>query len=127
MRFFNQLIAVLGLVALLAAPTVQANPLYEQICRANPDSTFCREMRGEAPQNRLFGPGGIVARVVGLLSFVIGVGAVVMIIIGGLKYITSSGDPNNTNAAKNTIIYALIGLLIALFAQAIIIFVIDRL
>lgn len=68
---------------------------------------------------------GIVATVIDVLSIVVGVVAVIMIIIGGLKYITSSGDANNVSSAKNTILYAIIGLVVVLLAQIIVRFVIN--
>lgn len=61
-----------------------------------------------------------------IFSVVIGVIAVVMIIIGGFKYIISSGDPASVNGAKNTILYAVIGLVIAAFAQIIVQFVLVK-
>lgn len=69
---------------------------------------------------------GIVSSVINILSFIIGVISVIMIIIGGLKYITSTGDSSKVESAKNTIIYAVIGLVIVALAQLIVIFVLDR-
>jgi len=64
--------------------------------------------------------------VVNVLSLVVGVVSVVMIIIGGLRYITSSGDSTNVTNAKNTILYAVVGLIIVLFAQVFIDFIVGR-
>ena len=64
--------------------------------------------------------------VINILSVVVGIVAVIMIIVGGFRYITSGGDPNRIASAKNTIIYALIGLLIAAFAQVIVRFVLKQ-
>lgn len=64
--------------------------------------------------------------VINILSVIVGIIAVIMIIIGGFRYITSGGDPNRIASAKNTIIYALIGLLIAVFAQVIVRFVLKQ-
>jgi uncharacterized membrane protein len=69
---------------------------------------------------------GIVETVINILSLVVGVIAVIMIIVGGLKYITSSGDSNNVNSAKNTILYAIVGLVIVAMAQFIVRFVLGR-
>jgi hypothetical protein len=74
-------------------------------------------------------PGGsttvpdIIQLVIRILSWIVGVVAVIMIIIGGLKYVTSGGDSASISSAKNTIIYALIGLVIAVLAQVIVTFV----
>lgn len=68
----------------------------------------------------------IIKTVINLLSLIVGVVAVIMIIIGGLKYITSSGDSNNVSSAKNTILYAVIGLVVVVLAQVIVRFVLDK-
>ncbi len=67
-----------------------------------------------------------LALVVNVLSVLVGVIAVVMVIIGGLKYIMSQGDSTQLNSAKNTILYAIIGLVIVVLAQIIVHFVIYR-
>ncbi len=53
--------------------------------------------------------------------------SIVMIIIGGIRYVTSQGDPGSTKSARDTIIYAVIGLAIAAVAQIIVLFVVDQL
>ena len=53
--------------------------------------------------------------------------ALLMIVVSGLRYILSGGDPNRISKAKDGIIYALIGLLIALTAEAIVSFVVKKL
>ena len=69
---------------------------------------------------------GTISKVIGVLSMVIGVAAVIMIMIGGFKYISSQGDSNSISSAKNTILYAIIGLVVALLAQVIVRFVINK-
>ena len=66
---------------------------------------------------------GLIKKVVNLLLWAIGIVSVIMIIIGGFRYATSNGDSNQVSAAKNTIMYAVIGLVIAIFAYAIVKFV----
>lgn len=61
-----------------------------------------------------------------IFSAVVGIIAVVMIMVGGIKYITSGGDPSKTSAAKNTVLYASVGLVIAALAQIIVQFVLVR-
>jgi hypothetical protein len=61
-----------------------------------------------------------------VLSFIVGIAAVIMIIIGGFRYVISAGDGANTAGAKNTILYALIGLVIVAFAQLIVKFVLNK-
>lgn len=68
----------------------------------------------------------LIKRVINVFSVVIGSIAVIMIIIGGFRYIISGGDSSATKSAKDTIMYAVIGLVIVLFAQVIVIFVISN-
>ncbi len=68
----------------------------------------------------------IIATVIDIFSLVVGVVAVIMIIVGGLKYITSGGDSGNITGAKNTILYAIVGLVVVALAQVIVRFVLSR-
>lgn len=60
-----------------------------------------------------------------VLLFVIGAVAVIMIIIGGIRYTTSNGDSSQVTAAKNTILYGVVGVIVALLAYAIVNFVVS--
>lgn len=64
--------------------------------------------------------------VINVFSLVVGVISVIMIIIGGLKYITSGGEAGNITGAKNTILYAIIGLVVVALAQVIVKFVLEK-
>jgi hypothetical protein len=70
--------------------------------------------------------GTVLKAALNLLSIVVGIIAVIMIIVGGLRYVLSMGDSNNTKAAKDTILYAIIGLIVVAFAQIIVKFVLNR-
>ena len=68
----------------------------------------------------------IIKLIINIFSIVVGVVAVIMIVVGGLKYITSGGDSNNVTSAKNTILYAIIGLVVVALAQIIVRFVLGN-
>ncbi len=68
----------------------------------------------------------ILKLVINVFSLIVGVVSVIMIIIGGLKYITSGGDSGNVSGAKNTIMYAVIGLVVVALAQVIVRFVLSK-
>jgi hypothetical protein len=70
--------------------------------------------------------GNLITAVINTLSVIVGAVSVIMIIIGGFRYVISSGDSNAMSGAKNTILYAIIGLVIVLFAQVIVRFVITN-
>ena len=67
-----------------------------------------------------------IQNVINVLLFIIGVVSVIMIILGGIRYVLSNGDSSQITAAKNTILYAVIGLIVALLAYAIVNFVITQ-
>ena len=64
-----------------------------------------------------------IKTITNILLFVLGAIAVIMIIIGGIRYATSNGDSSQTKAAKDTILYAVIGLVVAIVAYAIVQFI----
>jgi hypothetical protein len=68
----------------------------------------------------------IIQLVINIFSLIVGVVSVIMIIIGGLKYITSGGDSGNITGAKNTILYAIIGLVVVALAQVVVKFVLAK-
>ncbi len=75
-------------------------------------------------------PNGSVNRllttVINIFSLVVGVIAVIMIIIGGIRFVLSGGDSANVTAARNSILYAIVGLVIVALAQVIVHFVLAR-
>lgn len=77
--------------------------------------------------NSIFGPDGIVGKVLQIIVFLTGIASVIMIMLAGFTYITGSGDPNTLSAAKKTILYACIGLVVTIFAQGIVSLVINKL
>ena len=88
----------------------------------NTAGTGCTSPGGD-PGQKL---NGIVTLVINIFSLVVGIVSVIMIIVGGLKYITSGGDSGNITGAKNTILYAIIGLVIVALAQFIVRFVLSK-
>jgi len=119
----------LALFAALLTPLVPA-VVHAQtkgdICRGvgltggNPDDPTCAAPADSQTVE------GIIETVINILSLIVGVVAVIMIIVGGLKYITSGGDSGNVSGAKNTILYAIIGLVVVALAQVIVRFVLEK-
>lgn len=70
--------------------------------------------------------GGRIEAVVSFFFIIAGIISVIMIIIGGYWYVLSAGDPQKVKKAKDTILYAAVGLVISLMAWTIINFVLDR-
>ncbi|MEK7472379.1 MAG: hypothetical protein AAB624_03990, partial [Patescibacteria group bacterium] len=69
---------------------------------------------------------GIIAAAIRIFQVVVGLISIIMIIMGGLKYITSGGDAASVGSAKNTILYALVGIVVVALAEIIVQFVLNR-
>ncbi len=67
-----------------------------------------------------------IASVVNVLSTIVGIIAVIMLIIAGFRYVTSGGNSDKITSAKNTMVYAIIGLIIVALAQIIVRFVLNK-
>jgi hypothetical protein len=67
-----------------------------------------------------------IASVINILSAAAGIIAVIMIIVGGLRYVTSAGNPEGAKNARNTILYAVIGLGVVALAQIVVHFVLHN-
>ena len=70
--------------------------------------------------------GEVFKNVVNILLFIIGAVSVIMLIYGGIRYTTSGGNANSVTAAKNTIMYSIIGLVVAILAFAVVQFVVNQ-
>jgi len=79
--------------------------------------------RGSDQVTDLFGDTGVFRKITDVLLFILGAVSVIMIIIGGLRYVISGGNSTNVTAAKNTILYAIVGVIVAMLSYAIIHFV----
>ena len=111
------ILLIAGFVAFLVVPEVSAMTLREGAEAARCDG--CPE--------ELFGDTGAFKQVTNTVLYIVGIIAVIMLIIGGIKYVISGGDSKKVTDAKNTILYAIIGLIIAFLSYAIVNFVISAL
>lgn len=118
------LLALFGLVGLFAAPMASAQ-LFDEVCNepGASSSAACQDTSGDDP---ITGEDGLILRIISIVSVVGGIIAVVIIMYGGFQYITSGGDPGKTTGARNTILYAVIGLLVIALAQAVVSFILTR-
>lgn len=109
-------IFILTLMSLLFMPVsnIQALSISEGASAA----------RGTDQAASLFGSAGIFTTITNTMLFIVGAISVIMVVVGGLRYVVSGGNATNISTAKNTILYAIIGLVISILAYAIINFVI---
>ena len=79
----------------------------------------------EGQPETIFGVNGVFTTITNTLLFAVGTLSVLMIIVGGIRYVTSAGKDASVTKAKNTVLYAIIGLIVAMLAYAAIGFVLQ--
>ncbi len=124
------LVAFLGIGSWAFAPVASAawNPFNnnnpESVCQkaGTANSAVC-STNGSDP---ISGSGGVLVKITRLIANIAGVVAILIMITGGIMYMLSNGEANKITTAKNTLIYAAVGLVIIALAQTLIVFVINR-
>ena len=109
-------------IALPVAVSAQGTP--EVACGADLqlNGTVCEANSPESEEK----VNNMIKLAVNIFSIVVGIVSVIMIIVGGFMYVTSGGESGKITNAKNTILYAIIGLVIVAMAQIIVKFVLSR-
>ena len=120
------LVSVMGFASLMAPAWVGADPVTEGI-NATCDGGSCEQVDENGdPISAQSIADGIVGTIIDIFSWIVGVVSVIMVIFGGFRYITSGGDSGKVTSAKNTIVYALVGLAIVALAQVLVLFVLNK-
>lgn len=94
-----------------------------QCGQCNASGVNCGQKTPDQAANDL---GDTAKSVINFLSAAVGVIAVAMMMVGGLRYVTSAGNEQGVKGARNTILYALVGLVIVAFAQIMVHFVLNK-
>lgn len=124
MKIFTKILTVgmlmVGLLGVFTPAVSAANGI--NICsNGNENSVYCKNKNtGETQVN------GIIKTIVEVLLTAVGVISIIMIVIGGIMFALSSGDAQKAAKARNTVLYAVVGLAVSLFASAIVNFVFNR-
>ena len=105
---------------LLAAPSVGAVDVFGGCKNSGVSCSAVKQNNLDTKSDN------IVLRVMRIVLMALGAISVLMIVIGGIKFATSQGDSSAVTSAKNTVLYAVIGLVVALMAGAIVGFVTGR-
>lgn len=124
----RRLVMALVLFTLLiggAVQTVYAYNPYSAVCGQSGASaaSVCQSKSSGSP---LTGSNGVIIKVTNLVAFVAGIAAVIILIVGAIRYITSGGDSGNIASAKNTVVFAIIGLVVIVLARTIVAFVVGK-
>ncbi len=122
MKKWKQLLITFAMITgmgTLALPASYASAInvFDQ-CKSNGSSAVCKAQGDNAAS--------MVKIVINTLLVVLGMIAVIMIVVGGIRYTVSHGNSSSTKEAKETIIYALVGLVVAIMSYTIVNFVVGR-
>ena len=123
MKIFTKIltagILMVGLLGVFTPAVSAANGI--DICsKENENSVYCQNKNtGETQVN------GIIKTIVEVLLMAVGAISIIMIVIGGILFALSSGDTQKAAKARSTILYAVVGLIVSIFASAIVNFVFD--
>jgi hypothetical protein len=115
---------LLGLLTFIfaLAPAVLAeefNPA-ENCTGAAASSAYCQNLGSDT--DPITGEEGVLKKVIDLLIVAAGVISVIMVIVGGLRFVLSNGEPEKATSGRKTVIYALVGLVIVIISQLIVSF-----
>lgn len=113
-QLFLSLMLVLGMGVLTSVPAGAVNP-FDNACKNGGTSEICKAKNDSADD--------LVQAIIGILLWAVGVISVIMIIVGGIRYAISGGDASQIKSARETIIYAVAGLVVAMLSYAIVRFV----
>ena len=80
--------------------------------------------KGDGQQSNLDGNTGVFKTISDVMLYIIGAISVIMLIIGGIRYVVSAGEQAAVTSAKNTILYSIVGIIVAIVAYAVVNFVI---
>ena len=116
-KTLTQTLTGLGALLCLSTSRVLASALSVQ--------EGANEARADGMPTELIGDNGVFSRLTNTILLIVGLISVIMLVYGGLRYILSGGDSKKVTDAKNTILYAIIGLIISLLAFAIVNFVLN--
>lgn len=124
----QKIVAALALpmlaLGVVATPAFAADPNCDTNITTGGISGAAACAKSNDQPSDLFGNGGIFQTVTNVLLFIVGAVSVIMLIIGGIRYTISQGDSSAVTSAKNTILYAIIGIIVSLLAFAAVNFVI---
>jgi hypothetical protein len=118
-----------GLFGVVAPAYAAAAPYHGTPIVASFKSDACGGVTAVAGGNCSSGAGSLntaIKAAINILSAIVGIAAVIVIIISGLRFITANGDASSVATARNGIIYAVAGLIIVALSQAIVHFVLGK-
>jgi hypothetical protein len=118
-RLILAVAVVLSTLFAVSAPALAATDVFENTChnQSAANSAVCDNVSNKDP---VTGTNGILYKTTRIVSVIAGIAAVIMMMAGGFMYVTSAGDSGKATTARNTMIYAAVGLIVIGLGQALI-------
>lgn len=105
--------------------------------RVNQDPTVCSQTDAKGnpspvctvngATNPITGTDGVITKIANIFALITGIAAIVAIMVGGFEYVRSGGESAKVNKAKNTIMFAIIGLVVVVLARAVVALAVSKL
>lgn len=131
----RQLLITLSLVATVLIPAVAlsgqaaaVNP-FSNTCNsggAGSGSTVCRSVRDQQNNNNENPIIKIIRGAINVISFIVGIAAIIGLVVSGIRFMTAGGDSNAVASARSGLIYSLVGIAVVALSQAIVLFALGR-
>lgn len=126
MKRIRLLLASIATLGVLFVPAIAlAQSTIDPVCNSVTGQTkpaVCSSQNNV----EVVGSNGVIVKIARMVGIVTGVACVIVVMMGGFKYIISRGDPGEVNNSKNTILYAMVGLAISVAAPFILGFVLSQ-
>lgn len=120
----KKILLAFGLIFAFATPIVMTSNVLDNQAHAEGAADLIQKGADSTGQKDSRSAGDLAKDFVNVMLFAVGILAVIMLIWGGIRYVLSGGDSGAVSSAKKTILYAVVGLIVAILAYAIVNFVI---
>jgi hypothetical protein len=120
----GKIVGLVLITVLVAASSFLVTPHADAVGFNQSITDGANSAHGVDQPTDLFGQSGTFRTITNVMLYLVGAISVIMLIIGGIRYVVSGGDSTAVQGAKNTILYAIVGIIVALLAYAVVSFVI---
>ena len=120
----KKILLAFGLIFAFATPIVMTSNVLDNQAHAEGAADLIQKGADSTGQKDSRSAGDLAKDFVNIMLFAVGILAVIMLIWGGIRYVLAGGDSGAVSSAKKTILYAVVGLIVAILAYAIVNFVI---
>jgi hypothetical protein len=131
MKFFRNLLLAFSFTTVLALGMTHSasaawNPFNNDVCRGKASTSAVCLDRNNTANNPLTGPNGLFVKITNLVALAAGIAAIIIIVLSGLRFVTSGGGSEDVAGARRALIYSVVGLVVIVIARTLVVFIIER-